>query len=206
MLSPNKSQVDLEISVESDQKEISGLTYIPDYITEAEQNRLLEIIDQQEWSIKSKRRVQHYGYRYDYNKGLLSSSQYLGPLPDWAQSIANQISANGLTAKVLDQVIVNEYEPGQGITSHIDCVPCFGNTLITLSLGSYCMMDFTHIQTQKEVSILLLPGSLLIMHGIARYDWQHGITARNKDKFKDKELLRTRRVSVTFREVLFPYK
>jgi alkylated DNA repair dioxygenase AlkB len=67
-------------------------------------------------------------------------------------------------------------------------------------------MDFTHSLTQEKVSILLEPGGVLVMQGAARYDWQHGIAARKKDTYKGTKFLRTRRVSVTFREVLFPYK
>ena len=109
-------------------------------------------------------------------------------------------------ANVPDQVIVNEYQPGQGIVSHTDCIPCFGNTISILSLGSECVMDFTHSQTQEKAQILLQTGSLLILKGAARYNWQHGIVACQQDNYKGQEFIRTRRVSMTFREVLFPYK
>jgi alkylated DNA repair dioxygenase AlkB len=206
MLSPNETEFNLENSFESETKEIPGLAYITDYINLDEQNQLLNLIDQQEWSTKLKRRVQHYGYRYDYKNGSLASSKYLGTLPDWAQTIASRLYDDGLTTKVFDQVIINEYEPGQGITNHIDCIPCFGNTIISLSLESSCVMDFTHSQTKEKASLLLYPGSLVVMQGAARYDWEHGIAPRKKDKYKDRVIVRSRRVSMTFREVLFPYK
>jgi alkylated DNA repair dioxygenase AlkB len=208
MLSPDETELGLglEANLESDAIQIPGLTYLPHYITVDEQNKLINIIDQQEWSTKLRRRVQHYGYRYDYKNGSLASSSYLGDLPNWAGGIAKRLSDDGLTTKVPDQVIINEYEPGQGITSHIDCVPCFGKTIISLSLGSSCVMDFTHSQIKQKASILLLPRSLVVMQGAARYEWQHSIAARKKDKYKGRELVRTRRVSMTFREVLFPYK
>jgi len=206
MLSPDETELGLEANLESDAIQIPGLTYLPHYITVDEQNKLINIIDQQEWSTKLRRRVQHYGYRYDYKNGSLASSSYLGDLPDWADRIAKRLSDDGLTTKVPDQVIINEYEPGQGITSHIDCVPCFGKTIISLSLGSSCVMDFTHSQIKQKASILLIPRSIVVMQGAARYEWQHSIAARKKDKYKGRELVRTRRVSMTFREVLFPYK
>ncbi|MDP8963795.1 MAG: alpha-ketoglutarate-dependent dioxygenase AlkB [Cyanobacteriota bacterium] len=206
MLSPNQTELDLGNTLESDARDIPGLTYIPEYINIDEQNQLLNIIDQQEWSTKLKRRVQHYGYRYDYKSGTLASSSYLGSLPDWVQNIANRVFSDRLTAKLPDQVIINEYEPGQGITSHVDCIPCFGNTIISLSLGSPCVMDFIHSQTKEKASILLLPSSLIVLHKAARYDWQHSIAARKKDNYKGRKFIRTRRVSMTFREVLFPYK
>src|SRR5919202_7152180 len=104
MLSPNQTKLDLANILESDATELPGLTYVPDYINVDEQNKLLNIIDKQEWSTILKRRVQHYGYRYDYKNGSLASSSYLGALPDWAQNIANRLSNDGLTTKVPDQV------------------------------------------------------------------------------------------------------
>lgn len=206
MLTTNDTELNSDINLKSSQSEISGLNYISDYINIDQQNHLLNLIEKQEWSTKLKRRVQHYGYRYDYKKGLLASSSYLGALPDWLRSIAEQLFGDRLTPNIPDQVIINEYQPGQGIASHIDCVPCFGNTIISLSLGSACLMDFTHSQTKEKTSILLSAGSLIIMQGAARYNLQHGIAARKKDKYKGEEIMRTRRVSLTFREVLFPYK
>jgi alkylated DNA repair dioxygenase AlkB len=206
MLFQNKDELALESYLDSEITKISGLTYIPDYINIDEQSELLAIIDQQSWSIRTGRRIQHYGYQYDYKNGSLASSTYLGALPDWAQSIASRLANDGLMANVPDQLIVNEYQPGQGIVRHIDCIPCFGNTIVTLSLGSPCVMDFTHSQTKEEAKLLLQPGSLLVFHEAARYVWQHGIAERDREQYNGREFVRTRRVSLTFREVLFPYK
>lgn len=205
----NITDLDSELILKSEARAIPGLTYIPQYITNDEQRQLLNIVDQQVWSIESvefKRRLQQHGYRYDYKNGILVGSSYLGGLPDWAQNIANRLSDDGLTTRVPDQATVNEYEPGQGLPSHIDCITCFGDTISTLSLGGSCVMEFTHFQTQEKASILLLPGSLLILQRAARYIWQHGVTARHTDIYQGKEFVRTRRVSLTFREALFPYK
>ena len=43
-------------------------------------------------------------------------------------------------------MIVNEYEPGQGISPHIDNVKLFDAVVVSVSLGSECVMQFT----QKE--------------------------------------------------------
>lgn len=202
-------KLDLETIQEPETKAIPGLKYIPDYINADEQNQLLNTIDQQEWSIESfesKRRLQQHGFRYEYENGILVVSTYLGPLPDWASSIATRLYEDGLTTKVLDQATVNEYYPGQSLRGHIDCTTCFGNMIVTLSLGSYCVMDFTHSQTQEKTQILLEPGSLLALQGEARYVWIHSISSRNVDTYKGREFVRTRRVSLTLREALFPHK
>jgi hypothetical protein len=45
---------------------IVGPTHISNYITQAEEAQLINIIDQQPWLHDLKRQVQHYGYQYDY--------------------------------------------------------------------------------------------------------------------------------------------
>jgi alkylated DNA repair dioxygenase AlkB len=202
-------ELHLGILPESEALKIPGLTYIPNYINADEQNQLLDFVDQQPWAIDSAeltRRIQQHGYKLVYQKGVLVASCYLGSLPDWLGKTARRFVADGLTATVPEQVTINEYLPGQGIRSHIDCETCFGDTVMTLSLGSSCVMRFTHSQTKEKAEILLMPGSLLILKGAARYLWLHGVTARMTDIYEGKEFDRSRRVSLAFREVLFPHK
>ena len=203
------TKLDVKNLSNSDVIAIPGITYIPNYVNVDEQNQLLDVIDQQVWSlesIESKRRIQQHGYRYDYKNDILVSVSCLGSLPDWAKSIAKRLYSDRITKTPLDQLTVNEYEPGQGLRSHIDCVTCFGNTIITLSLGSSYVMEFTHSHTKENREILLLAGSLLVLQGEARYIWQHSVTPRQKDLYQGTEFVRTRRVSLTFREALFPHK
>lgn len=203
------TQLDLDIFQESETLTIPGLTYIPNYIGLPEQNQLLKEIDEQEWSIESvesTRRIQQHGYRYEYQNGILVACNYLGYLPDWAMRIAQRLYGDRLTPIILDQATVNEYESGQGLRSHIDCVTCFGDTLITLSLGSPYLMEFTHSRTQEKRELLLLPGSLLALKREARYVWQHGVRPRDRDSYNGREFIRSRRVSITFREAAFPHK
>ena len=105
--------------------------------------------------------------------------------------------------KVADQVIVNEYEPGQGISNHIDCEPCFQGTIVSLSLGSGCFMDFTNkFDKTKKIPVWLAPRSIVILKDEARYEWLHGIAARKSDKLNGYKHDRRRRVSLTFRKVI----
>lgn len=57
--------------------DISGLSYIPDFISAQEQACLLSQIDQQPWLTDLKRRVQHYGYKYDYKARTVGGDAYL---------------------------------------------------------------------------------------------------------------------------------
>ena len=181
--------------------EIDGLTYIPDFIASTTESALIKIIDAQPWITELKRRVQHYGWRYDYKARSVTNDLRIGVLPDWLQSYAMRLQQAGLFADTPDQVIINEYLPGQGISAHIDCVPCFADTIASLSLESPCVMDFTHSKTGEKSSLLLEPRSLLVLSGDARYVWQHAIAIRKTDRYNGQIIQRTRRISLTFRKV-----
>lgn len=181
---------------------IRGLTYLPDYISADEEQALMAHIDQQSWITDLKRRVQHYGYLYDYKARAVTSDAYLGRLPDWLQPLAQRLYDEGTFPAVPDQAIVNEYLPGQGISAHIDCVPCFADTIASLSLGSPAVMQFVNPKTGKKREIPLEERSLIILSGEARYEWMHAIPARKADIVNGLKINRGRRVSLTFRNII----
>lgn len=175
---------------------ISGLIYLQNYISDHHHAWLIGQIDSQVWDTSMKRRVQHYGYRYDYKARNVTDEMYLGDLPPWLERIAQQLNDDGLIDVVPDQVIINEYEPGQGISAHIDCQPCFGHRIFSISLGSSAIMEFTQAGKEK-VEVMLAPRSMVMMYGEARYNWKHAIPARKQDN----GINRTRRLSLTLRKV-----
>lgn len=184
-------------------QDISGLTYIPDYINDRLHNRLLEVINQQPWRSDLRRRVQHYGYVYDYKNRKINSDMYLGVLPKFCQYFAEKFHEEGWFSVVPDQVIVNEYKPGQGIADHVDCEPCFEDTVISMSLGSTCVMNFTNVQNPSIIfPQVLAPKSVVILKDTARYKWKHGIKARKSDLIEGKRVMRETRISLTFRKVI----
>lgn len=181
---------------------IKGLTYIPNYITAWQETALLNQIDNQPWLNDLKRRVQHYGYKYDYKARMISADFKLGAFPEWLVPYCNTLSEQQAFSQVPDQVIINEYQPGQGISPHIDCVSCFTETIASLSLGSACVMELTQRRGVIKVPILLEPCSLLILRADARYNWNHAIMPRKTDSYNGSFLYRSRRVSLTFRNVI----
>jgi alkylated DNA repair dioxygenase AlkB len=116
--------------------------------------------------------------------------------------LAYRLYDGNIISELPDQVIVNEYQPGQGISSHIDCVPCFTDTIISLSLGSACVMNFTGVPTGEKIPVLLEPRSIVVLKDDARYKWTHSIPARKVDHFYGQTITRERRVSLTFRKVI----
>ena len=181
---------------------ISGLNYVPGFVAGPDEAGLLAAVDGMTWLTDLKRRVQHYGYRYDYKARKADPSMYLGPLPDWAQPLAMRLAADGYMDHAPDQLIVNEYEPGQGISAHVDCVPCFGPVICSVTLGSACTMEFSALEGDAAESLRLERGSLLILAGEARYGWRHAIPGRKTDRVAGQAQARGRRVSLTFRTVV----
>ncbi|GAA2083333.1 alpha-ketoglutarate-dependent dioxygenase AlkB [Actinomadura alba] len=184
---------------------VPGLRYFPGWLTPDAGETLLSSIDAAEWSEELRRRVQHYGHRYDYGRRSVAADSRAGvapPLPAWAREQAVRLVREGILDQAADQAIINEYHPGQGISPHVDCVPCFGPVVAAISLGSACVMDFTDPGDGTKVAVPLAPGSLCVMTGPARYTWRHGIAARKSDPGPAGRVPRGRRVSVTFRTVV----
>lgn len=181
---------------------VEGLVYRADFITPEEEAKLIAQIDAQPWLTDLKRRVQHYGYKYDYKARAVGADAWLGPLPDWLQPLCRRLHEEQIFAEMPDQVIVNEYQPGQGISAHVDCVPCFGDTVASLSLGSACAMVFSHPEVEWEKGFYLKERSLIVLSGPARYEWKHAIPARKSDVINEQKIPRGRRISLTFRKVI----
>lgn len=182
---------------------IRGFQYIPNYITEFQHDWLLDRIDKQEWGSFGKRRVQHYGFKYDYKTGKLKHDPDMSDLPEWLKRLSHKLYKDGHIPEVPNQVLVNEYQPGQGIGGHIDREPWFKDTIISLSLGSSCIMEFTNqYDRTKKVPVWLAGRSIAVLKEAARYTWLHGIPARKSDVWNEHKYERQRRVSLTFRRVI----
>ena len=117
--------------------------------------------------------------------------------------MAERLVVERLFAAVPDQVIANEYLTGQGISAHVDCEPCFGEVIASLSLLSACEMQFHCVETGEARAAILPERSLLVLAGAARRDWTHAIPARRSDSIDGVRVMRQRRVSLTFRTMRF---
>lgn len=123
------------------------------------------------------------------------------------ERIANVVPPPGDTKlQPFDQLTVNEYPCGVGLSPHIDTHSAFGDVIVSLSLGSHAVMTFRRRGQQK--TIFLPPRSLLIMAGECRLAWEHYIPHRKTDTLispgqtgEALDIIRRgeRRVSFTFR-------
>src|SRR4051794_17126763 len=116
---------------------IAGLSYFPNYISPEEEAQLIAAIDRQPWDTTWDRRRQPYGAAYGPATGAQPA------IPEWGASLAQRMFRDGNSDRIFDQMLVNEYLPGQGIALHRDYQP-FDRTVASLSLLAPCVMDFRH--------------------------------------------------------------
>ncbi|KAJ6723440.1 ALKYLATED DNA REPAIR PROTEIN ALKB-like protein 8 ISOFORM X1 [Salix koriyanagi] len=112
-----------------------------------------------------------------------------------------------------DQLIANVYQPGEGICAHVDLMR-FEDGIAIVSLESSCVMHFTQVGevsgSGKEqpdlpmikIPVFLMPGSLVLLFGDARYLWKHEINRKpGFQMWEGQEVNQKRRTSITLRKL-----
>ncbi|XP_021753968.1 alkylated DNA repair protein alkB homolog 8-like [Chenopodium quinoa] len=226
--SPVRDRDMVDVSLTAEELDIPGLHLFLDFITPKEEEELLAAVDLRPWISLAKRRVQHYGYEFCYQTRNVDTKKFLGGLPSFISPVLERISASSLDDAAtinLDQLTVNEYPPGVGLSPHIDTHSAFEDKIFSLSLAGPCIMEFRRYQggiwqsdpamskTMHEENpenstnflrraIYLPPRSILLLSGEARYAWHHYIPHHKIDNVKDSLIRRaSRRVSFTLRKV-----
>ncbi|KQM76256.1 hypothetical protein ASE74_19580 [Pedobacter sp. Leaf216] len=178
---------------------VPGLFLYHDFIDEARENQLMAEIDSQTWTIDYTRRLQYYGYRNELEKPY-----NLIPFPIEIPPQIYQLSKEIVQQKILieepDQVIINEYVPGEGIKDHKDRA-YYENQICGVNLGSGCIMRFIRGNNLEVIDVEIPRRSLYLMQDDARKKWSHGIPPRKKDQVNGAIKHRERRVSITYRKV-----
>jgi alkylated DNA repair dioxygenase AlkB len=194
-------------------EEIKGLKYLPNILSEHKEQKMIEYIDSQPWENTLKRRTQQYGHRYVYNhinnnnenNENNEENNQVGPIPKkflrLFQKLRNKNIGNDIDLDKL-QVIVNEYQPRQGIAAHIDDPKQFGEWIISVSIGSGCNIKFSNSKENKYKNIYIDRRSVYEMKDDARYKWKHQIECVKTDIINNNEQIdRERRISITFRYI-----
>ncbi|XP_057963933.1 alkylated DNA repair protein ALKBH8 homolog isoform X2 [Malania oleifera] len=225
---PCKAFDSVPVSLLASELNIPGLYLLHDFVTAEEEMELLASVDDMPWKSLSKRRVQHYGFEFCYETRNINTKEHLGELPSFVSLILERISSfpklGNAEDLVLDQLTVNEYPPGVGLSPHIDTHSAFEGSIFSLSLAGSCVMEFRrysegawlprhasdpdkkledpeNCSTVVRRAIYLPPRSMLLLSGEARYAWHHYIPHHKVDIVKDKMIRRgLRRVSFTFRK------
>lgn len=225
---PVRDRDSVDVCLTAEELNIPGLHLFHDFITPNEEEELLAAVDSRPWISLAKRRVQHHGYEFCYQTRNVDTTKCLGGLPTFVSPVLERISASSLDANAtinLDQLTVNEYPPGVGLSPHIDTHSAFEDKIFSLSLAGPCIMEFRRYQGGSWQSdpamskilhennsenftnflrkaIYLPPRSMLLLAGEARYAWHHYIPHHKVDNVKDSLIRRaSRRVSFTLRKV-----
>ncbi|XP_073156488.1 alkylated DNA repair protein ALKBH6 homolog isoform X2 [Henckelia pumila] len=177
--------------------------YLPDYVTAAEEEQLLNNIHKapiSKWKTLKNRRLQNWG-------GIVHDKGLLAQVPPWLEQVTHRIyTESKLFPSAINHVLINEYLPDQGIMPHQDG-PAYVPVVAILSLGSPVIMNFTPHQSFKNAggttgsyndavsepaplrmmnsgeslsehrpfSVALMPRSLLIFKDAAYSEYLHGI-------------------------------
>lgn len=176
---------------------MNGLIITEEFITPEYEQELIKNILNSEWDTSISRRTQQYGYKYNYKSRDIKLRDYLGSFPEWLDKLVDYLVDKTSISRPT-QVIINEYEPGQGIAPHIDS-EIFDDHICSLSLNDGIIMDFQ--DRYNTYHIHLKNRSLLEMTNEARYLFTHSIASRKTDIINGMRVRRNVRYSITFRRL-----
>jgi len=191
--------------------ELSGLYYFPKVIGPELSADIIDYLNDQEWkgvsASETGRKVQQYGFEYDYSTRKGSEFKKVEDIPELLLTLQklglDVIDDLKLDKCSLNQCIVNKYEPKQGISAHVD-KPNFGPVIACFTLGSGTTMSFSRLDgdgVKHTYDKYVEPNSVYFMTGESRYLWKHEIKPKMTDLVDSKKVRRTTRISVTFRTV-----
>ena len=157
-----------------------GLVYVPEVISEDEQQLLLHELERLDFNeirmhgVVAKRTARHFGLDYDYERRAIIED--VEPVPDWILPVqAAAASMADLPPDKLVEVLVQRYPEGAQIGWRRDA-PMF-ETVLGVSLLSPSRMRFRRdVKGGRELyEQLLEPRSGYVLAGEARTKWQHHI-------------------------------
>lgn len=157
-----------------------GFAYESDAVAEAAQEALVAEIKQLPLQafdfhgFKANRRVISYGWRYDFSTQRL---QPIEAIPEWLLPLREAVAQfAGGAANDFAQVLISEYAPGAGIGWHRD--KGVFDRIVGVSLEASCTLRLRRRvgeRSWERRQMLLEPGSLYLLAGEVRTDWEHSI-------------------------------
>ncbi|XP_055384677.1 alpha-ketoglutarate-dependent dioxygenase alkB homolog 6 [Condylostylus longicornis] len=171
--------------------------YIPNFITLDEEQNIIANIEKTpkpKWTQLSHRRLINYG-GVPHANGMIAEE-----IPKWLNNFVEKVNnLNIFETKKANHVLINEYNPGEGIMPHTDG-PLFYPIISTISCGSYTILEFVrqniknHSQKpncnldeqevepeNKSFKLLIEPRSLLILKDNLYTDYMHSIDEVSDD-------------------------
>ena len=169
------------------------------------------------WDHMKRRRVKHFGHKFSYVHREVDWGEGSAPeFPPCCVALKEEVARFaahmadimgnqgwvGIAEKVrnMDQLTVNEYTPRVRLSPHCDSHRSFQDIIVIVSVAGHTVFEFRNDSNGRH-ALMLAPRSLLIIHGEARYGWEHYIPHRKEDWINGELVQRPpRRVSFTMRE------
>ncbi len=156
-----------------------GMLYEENLLSAEEEEAILEHVANLEFQTfemhgrEARRRVVHYGRDYVYTSGSVSAGT---PVPEFLLPLREKVAARfQMAPESLAEALVTEYRPGAGIGWHRDA-PAFGR-VVGVSLLAECRFRMRRLGSgsSEVVDLTVQPRSVYLLHGSARWQWQHSI-------------------------------
>jgi len=168
--------------------EVSGapatVWHCRDFVSRDEEAQIMRCVDTAPsamWvTLRGRQLQQHGGTPMPPPEGMVPEQ-----LPEWVQGVCDALVAAGIFPADAppNHVLVNSYQPGQGIDAHKDG-PLYAPRVAILSLGSVASFDFVSDDTERSAlaSLLLPPRGLLVFEHDAYEKHLHTVPAAMSDE------------------------
>lgn len=179
--------------------------YYADFFTAQQSHEFLRILTEEiPWKhdevvifgkvIQTRRKVAWYA---DHNKSYTYSGRMKVGL-SWTPTLLSIKTAIEQKLKTsFNGCLLNYYHDGDdGASWHADDEKSIqvNSHIASISFGATRKFEFKHKQTQEKISLLLEPGSLLVMQGTTQTHWIHQLPKSKKIKVP--------RLNLTFRQMI----
>lgn len=176
---------------------LDGIYLIPDFLSEIEENNLINSIDNDIWiPSQSGRLKQDFGIKINFKKQTIKTKYFTG-MPMYSKDILQRLQTYRLLNDFQSVELCNldyRFERGSHIDPHIDDIWIWGERLITINLLSNTILSLipNENSSNKMIYIALPRRWLIVLYGDARYEYKHAIQRQH---------IQGRRLAITFREL-----
>ena len=150
-----------------------------DHVDEEARSRDAPAAAPERWTRLRGRRLQNLGRVAE----APPEGMHAEPLPPWVASVCDALVAAGVfdADAPPNHVLLNEYQPGQGIDAHRDG-PLYAPRVAILSLCSHCAFEFLRNDAARDAvcSLLLPPRGVLVFSDDAYHELLHGARRRRR--------------------------
>jgi alkylated DNA repair dioxygenase AlkB len=167
-----------------------GFSYHPQFLTEAEESKLLEAIagidlePMKFHEYEAKRKVAGFGQGWSFTEQRLKPGKAIPAAFDFLiEKITSRFS---IEKEAVAQFLITEYPAGAVINWHRDAPPF--DVIIGVSLLSDCTFKLRPQDKEKQtraatISFTVQRRALYIMQGPAKTEWQHSTAPVKKERY-----------------------